>query len=114
MERIALLKSLRKEKEAAGKLSEISDTGILEKIILDTFNCKHEYGVIESSDSFWCRCLDCGDYLGTNGLKHVFSIHNSATDFEVRYEYLKLLQQMSVADSFMTLKRKYSLREERK
>ena len=85
MERIILLRILRKQKESADKLIDTfseesknlfieaarkadnskSKVGILDTIITQEYNCKHEYGLCNPNDSFMEKdyvCLDCGEY----------------------------------------------------
>ncbi len=130
-ERKELLKLLKKQKEGADKLIEefneeskkffleISNktdnpkdkVGLLDTIISYQYECKHEYGLHNSDDSFIdkdCYCLDCGEYLDRKDIGVLFETDRIMS--KVRNEYLELIQEMSVADSFMTLKRKYNFK----
>lgn len=133
IERIVLLRTLRKERETAEKITEsISDletkeifrkaaiktdnpkdkVGLLDTIIAYNYDCKHEYGIKNPNDAFFdknCVCLDCGEYLDENDIQLIYEV-NEKMD-EIRNEYLELIQQMSVCDSFVTLKRKYNFKK---
>lgn len=133
MERIILLRILRKQKESADKLIDTfseesknlfieaarkadnskSKVGILDTIITQEYNCKHEYGLCNPNDSFMekdCVCLDCGEYLDMKDIQNIYYVNGNM--LEIRKEYLELLQSMSVCDSFTTLKRKYHFTRE--
>ena len=130
IERISLLKILRNQREEADKLidsfgedtksyfiniSKLTDNpkdkvGILDTIINEKYNCNHEYGLYNPNDSFMgkeCSCLDCGEYFNSNEIKLIFDTKYNMS--KIRKEYLELIQQMSVCDSFSTLVKRYNL-----
>lgn len=133
MEKIALLKILRKQREEADKLTEsITDSetkkifrnasiktdnpkdkvGLLDTIISQNYKCGHEYGIRNIEDEFCgCSsiCLDCGEYLTTSDIKGIYTVREKLNN--IRNEYLELIQQMSICDSFVTLKRKYNFKK---
>lgn len=130
IQRIMLLRNLRIEKENVYRLiqsfneesysrfkkaldNEYSKKPIslLDSHIMDFFPCEHEYGVKNEMDSFNCKrcmCLDCGEYLKDTEVKKVLCANDSLE--EIRNAYLELLFDNSVSDSFVSLKRKYSLK----
>ncbi len=128
MERIVLLRILRKQKEEADRLIDTfseesknlfieaakkadnpkSRAHILDSIIAFDYDCKHEYGLCNPNDSFGnkdCMCLDCGEYLDMKDIQKIYYVNDNMED--IREEYLELLQSTSVCDSFTKLKRKY-------
>ncbi len=132
MEKIVLLRMLRKEREEAEKITEsIKDpetrelfrkahtktenpkdkVGLLDAIIEDNYACKHEYGVYNPDDKFMeknCMCLDCGKYLDKKDIGIIYETNHSMN--LVRNAYLELIQQMSICDSMTTLQDEYKLR----
>ncbi len=132
IEKIQLLRILRKQREEADKLTQQfseesreffdkvsletnnpqGNVGLLDYVISTEYDCKHEYGIRNPEDSFFdhnCTCLDCGEYLDESEIKDIYSVDTKMQP--IRQEYLELLQQMSVCDSFVTLKRKYNFRK---
>ncbi len=132
MEKIVLLRILRKEREEAEKITEsIKDpetreifrqahiktdnpkdkVGMLDTIISENYDCKHEYGICNPDDSFMdknCMCLDCGKYLDRKDIGIVYDTNHSMN--LVRDAYLELIQQMSICDSVTTLQQEYQLK----
>ena len=132
MEKLVLLRMLRKEREAPEKITEsIKDpetkeifrqaasktnnpkdkVSMLDTIISDNYNCKHEYGLHNSSDKFMdkdCVCLDCGEYLDRKDIGIIYETNHSMN--LVRNAYLELIQQMSICDSVTTLQQEYQLK----
>lgn len=132
VEKIVLLRMLRKEREEAEKIVEsIKDpetrkifkdatinaanpkcnVGLLDTIISEEYDCKHEYGLYNPSDSFMskdCMCLDCGEYLNENEVGILYATSNNMSD--VRKSYLELMQQMSICDSVTTIQNEYKLK----
>ncbi len=132
VEKIVLLRLLRKEREEAEKIVESmkdpeakeifknatsntdspkNNVGLLDTIISEDYDCKHEYGLYNPSDSFMskdCMCLDCGEYLDENEVGILYATSNNMSD--VRKSYLELIQQMSICDSVTTIQNEYKLK----
>ncbi len=132
MEKLVLLRMLRKEREAAEKYTEsIKDpetkeifrqaaiktdnpkdkVGLLDTIITYNYHCKHEYGLHNPNDEFMdkdCVCLDCGEYLDRKDIGIIYETNHNMN--LVRNAYLELIQQMSICDSVTTLQQEYQLK----
>ena len=88
-------------------------------------NCTHEYG-IKNINCRGAMCLDCGKILLADEIKRVYTLNDDSfhglsgylakedADIEslsiVRDNYLRLLLDSSVCDSFSELVRKYNLK----
>ena len=127
LEKIQLLKEVRKGREAAEKISEENPVlkemlrrtdnpkdkaGLLDFVINNSYNCTHEYGLQNKDDAYTnldCMCLDCGKYLESKDLKTLYEVRDNMN--LIREEYLELIQDMSICDSFSTLSRKYNFKK---
>lgn len=132
IERIALLKELRRQREEAAKVVEgfseeskelfnrasentnnpKDNVGLLDYIIYSSYQCAHEYAVKNSSEDY-CLCLDCEECLSEKAATTTYYVDDVNVE-TVRKRYLELLQEMSVCDAFTTLKEEYNFKRKKR
>ena len=105
---------LSKIDDSLKKELEISSFDLhIEKYYDEMNGCSHEYGITNNSDEFMgrkCVCLDCGEYLDEKNFQKVFFVNSNESLLNIRNYYIENLMNNSVSDSFVSLKRKYSIK----
>ena len=92
-ERIELIKKLKEQREAVGKIDDLTpeempqNAEILSVLIDTDYECRHDVGVKAAGN--YCTCLDCGNLISEGATGKVYKSKESAE--KIRNLYLRCL-----------------------
>lgn len=84
-------------------------TELLDQLIWENYNCKHEYGIRRDAKKSECLCLDCGEAISEFSYQKLYNIDSKSHLSNVRNRYLELLQVMNSQDSVSELSKEQGL-----